>query len=375
MPVPVSATAEEGGAARGRRGERDRAAVGHVAQRVGDQVLDDLLEAIRIAGELIGVGRDVGADGDRSPQRLVLVPPHHALEHPRRREDAHVERPGAVLDAGEIDEVGDDPFEPHGLVHDGAEIAVRGDRPAGRRRPSAASRDSRASTSAASSARATRRRTAAAASAIAACSAASRAASSALMWLKARATIDTSSRPSSAARVPRSPPATRRAAASRPARRRRAGPTRISAATAVRPSRSRKFCGDSTRVNSRNTPLTGGGAAITNPLSTPPRLDRRVGRRAAGQRLRGSRRVAAQHQQRRLPGACRARSAAGRDRRAVGEHDVERAAAIGLRPQDGRDVDGSAALEGVAQIGRRGEHPAQLGCAAGCPRPAGRPSR
>jgi hypothetical protein len=53
---------QERGAAGGRRAERDRAAVRSVAQRVGDQVLDDLLEAIRIAGELIGVGRDVGAD-------------------------------------------------------------------------------------------------------------------------------------------------------------------------------------------------------------------------------------------------------------------------------------------------------------------------
>ena len=43
--------------------------------------------------------------------------------------------------------------------------------------------------------------------------------------------------------------------------------------------------------------------------------------------------------------------------------DVQRAARLGLRTQDGPDVDGPAALEDGSQFGRRGEHPAQLGVA------------
>jgi hypothetical protein len=66
------------------------------------------------------------------------------------------------------------------------------------------------------------------------------------------------------------------------------------------------------------------------PLQHAACVNRRVGRRAAAQRLSWPRPIAAQHQHGRLPGAFGHRPARGRECRAVGEHDVERAAGIGL---------------------------------------------
>ena len=99
-----------------------------VAQGVREQVLDHLLDAIRIGHHLIRVlgHRDIHLDLTRAG--LVLVPQHDVLEHPLDGEQPRVERAGPTLQPCEIQQVLDDPIEPDGFALDGAEVAFAGDR-------------------------------------------------------------------------------------------------------------------------------------------------------------------------------------------------------------------------------------------------------
>ena len=94
-------------------------------QRVGDQVLDHLLEAIGIADHLIRLRRHRRAQRDlarRAPP--VSCRSMTWLEQPLEREHPHVERADTVLEPRQIDQVLDDPIEPPCLAIQGLEVAL-----------------------------------------------------------------------------------------------------------------------------------------------------------------------------------------------------------------------------------------------------------
>ena len=97
-----------------------------VAQGVGEQVLDHLLDPIGIGDDLIRLVRHRHVHLDLAHPRLVLVPQHDVLEHPLDREQPRVERADAALQPRQVQQVVDDAIEADGLALDGVEVALAG---------------------------------------------------------------------------------------------------------------------------------------------------------------------------------------------------------------------------------------------------------
>ena len=99
---------------------------GGVAQGVGEQVLDHLLDPIGIGDDLIRLFRHRHVHLDLAHPRLVLVPQHDVLKHPLDREQPRVERADAPLQPRQVQQVVDDAIEADGLTLDGVEVALAG---------------------------------------------------------------------------------------------------------------------------------------------------------------------------------------------------------------------------------------------------------
>ena len=70
-----------------------------MAEAVREQVLDHLLEAVRIAEHLIGTRVDVDRDRHAAPLEFRLMAPEDVLEQAARRKDAALELDDAVFEA------------------------------------------------------------------------------------------------------------------------------------------------------------------------------------------------------------------------------------------------------------------------------------
>ena len=107
-----------------RRAQRDRSARRRVPQRIADEILDCLFDAIRIGDDLVGVRVDVNAYRDPLRLRVAFVAPGDVLEEPLDVEEPLLQDDAAVFVAGEVQEVFDDALEAAGLAVDRFEIAI-----------------------------------------------------------------------------------------------------------------------------------------------------------------------------------------------------------------------------------------------------------
>lgn len=94
------------------------------ADRLGRRVADDLLDAIRISPQLIGLLDDVLRQPYVGGRRIAGMPTHDVVERPFDGEDPRRQRAGIILHPRELEQVGDNPFEAARLVSDGPQVCV-----------------------------------------------------------------------------------------------------------------------------------------------------------------------------------------------------------------------------------------------------------
>src|SRR3954470_21613451 len=103
---------------------RDRATVRRVAQRVGDEVLQRLLEALRIAGHPLRAGTNARRQCDTAPGQLGLVTRLEPIEQHRDGDVVVAQRPAAALEPRQVEQVADDVLEAMCLLLDDAHVTL-----------------------------------------------------------------------------------------------------------------------------------------------------------------------------------------------------------------------------------------------------------
>ena len=105
--------------------QRDRPASGRVAQRVGGEVLQRLLESVGIARHLTPQpGSTRLTSRDATLLQFALVPRGDAVEQRGEVDALAAQRDAAAFEAREIEQVADDLLEPMRLVGDDAHVAL-----------------------------------------------------------------------------------------------------------------------------------------------------------------------------------------------------------------------------------------------------------
>ena len=89
-----------------------RPPAGRVADGVGDQVLQHLLEPPLVAGDDLGAGSDVAIEPDVAIVERPLMARVGPLEQAGKRHGLALERSAAAFEAGQIEQVADDGLEP-----------------------------------------------------------------------------------------------------------------------------------------------------------------------------------------------------------------------------------------------------------------------
>jgi hypothetical protein len=94
-----------------------------VAQSIGDEVLQRLLEAVGISPESICAGADLGGKLDVTCGGFTLVTRTNAFEQRRDGDDVVTKRDTTGLQLRNIEQVTNDALEPVGFVFDDSKVA------------------------------------------------------------------------------------------------------------------------------------------------------------------------------------------------------------------------------------------------------------
>src|SRR5687768_3339196 len=101
-----------------RRTQRDCSTRRRMPQRIADEILDRLFDAIGIRNDLVRVRVDVNAYRDALRLRFAFVASADVLEEPLDIEEPWLQHDAAVLVAGEVEQVFHDALETARLAID-----------------------------------------------------------------------------------------------------------------------------------------------------------------------------------------------------------------------------------------------------------------
>ena len=124
MPEPVSLTVTMTRIRLNDCRERYPTAARRLAQRVGRQILQRLLQAHRIAGHDLRARRDVGRQRHAFLLGRSFVAGEHAAEDVLQRDVLRLERFAAALEPREIEQIADDALDALRLVTDDREVPL-----------------------------------------------------------------------------------------------------------------------------------------------------------------------------------------------------------------------------------------------------------
>jgi hypothetical protein len=107
-----------------RRCQLNGSAVRGVADGVGGEVLNHLLEALRIAADLLGAGRDAPFQRDVLGPQRGIVAMKHALEERRYGDGLVLPGSGPALEPRQIQQVANDVLHALGFIDHDAEVTL-----------------------------------------------------------------------------------------------------------------------------------------------------------------------------------------------------------------------------------------------------------